>query len=135
MDQPLQRSYSWIMARSIAVPKHRRPSTPGDLIREFLDDPELRLTQGELAVRLGISRGNLNAIVNGKRALTPAMGLRLERVLDISLQTWLNLQAAVDIYDAVHSPEARQIAKLKPLRISAAQLFAINEVTMLEVEA
>jgi len=108
------------MARIIVVPKHRRPSTPGDLIREYLDDPGLGLTQGELAARLGISRGNLNAIVNGKRATTPAMGLRLERVLGIRLQTWLNLQAAVDIYDAVHSPEARQIARLKPLRTSAA---------------
>jgi addiction module HigA family antidote len=108
------------MARNIAVPNHRRPSTPGDLIREYLEDPELQLTQGELAARLGVSRGNLNAIVNGKRAITPAMGLRLERVLGIGLQTWLNLQAAVDIYDAVHSPEARQIARLKPLRTSAA---------------
>ncbi len=94
------------MARIIAVPKHRRPSMSGDL-------------KGELAARLGISRGNLNAIVNGKRAITPAMGLRLERVLGIRLQAWLNLQAAVDIYDAVHSPEARQIARLKPLRTSA----------------
>lgn len=94
----------------------RRPTTPGDLIREYLDDPALRLTQRELAARLGVSRGNLNAIVNGKRAISSVMGLRLERVLGISLQTWLNLQAAVDIFDAVHSPEARHIAKLKPLR-------------------
>ncbi|MGH7660984.1 MAG: HigA family addiction module antitoxin [Vulcanimicrobiaceae bacterium] len=108
------------MAREIMVPKHRRPSAPGDLIREYLEDPELHLTQGDLAKRLGISRANLNAIVNGKRALTPTMAMRLQRVLGVSLQTWLNLQAAVDIYDAVHSPEARQIAKLKPLRTSAA---------------
>jgi addiction module HigA family antidote len=108
------------MARNIAVPKFRRPSTPGDLIREYLNDSDLRLTQGQLAARLDISRANLNAIINGKRAVTPAMGLRLERVLGISLQTWINLQAAVDIYDAVHSDEARKIARLKPLRRSAA---------------
>ncbi len=48
------------------------------------------------------------------------MGQRLERVLGIQLQTWLNMQAAVDIYDAVHSPQARQIARLKPLRVPAA---------------
>ncbi|MBV8151947.1 MAG: HigA family addiction module antidote protein [Candidatus Eremiobacteraeota bacterium] len=102
------------------VPQRRRPSTPGDLIREYLEDAELHLTQGELANRLRVSRANLNAIVNGKRAVTPAMAMRLERVLRVSLQTWLNLQAAVDIYDAIHSPEARQIAKLKPLRTSAA---------------
>jgi antitoxin HigA-1 len=109
-----------MMARKIMVPKHRHPSTPGDLIREYLVDPDLCLTQGELANRLRVSRANLNAIVNGKRAVTPVMAMRLERVLGISLQTWLNLQAAVDIYNAVHSAEARQIAKLKPLRTSAA---------------
>ena len=108
------------MARNIMVPTQRRPSTPGDFIREYLTDEELDLNQGDLAKRLGVSRANLNAIVNGKRAITPEMAMRLERVLGVSMQTWLNLQAAVDIYDALHSPRAKQIAKLKPLRRPAA---------------
>jgi len=108
------------MAREIMVPKERRPSTPGDLVREYVTDPELRLNQGILAKRLGISRANLNAIINGKRAVTPAMALRLERVLGVSMQTWINLQTAVDIYDALHSPEAIDIARLKPLGKPAA---------------
>jgi addiction module HigA family antidote len=108
------------MAREIMVPSHRRPSTPGEFIREYLSDEELNLNQGDLAKRLGVSRANLNAIVNGKRAVTPEMAMRLERVLGVSMQTWLNLQAAVEIYDALHSPKAKQIAKLKPLRRPAA---------------
>jgi len=36
--------------------------------------------------------------------------------LDVDAQTWLKLQLAVDIYDAQHGPEAKKIAKLKPLR-------------------
>jgi len=108
------------MAREIMVPTHRRPSTPGDFIREYLEDEELDLNQGDLAKRLGVSRANLNAIVNGKRAVTPEMAMRLERVLGVSMQTWLNLQAAIEIYDALHSPQAKQIAKLKPLRRPAA---------------
>jgi antitoxin HigA-1 len=108
------------MAREIMVPAHRRPTNPGDFIREYLDDEELNLNQGDLAKRLGVSRANLNAIVNGKRAVTPEMAMRIERVLGVSMQTWLNLQAAVEIYDALHSPKAKQIAKLKPLRRPAA---------------
>lgn len=108
------------MARDIMVPAHRRPRTPGDFVRDYLEDADLRLNQTDLAKRLGISRPNLNAIVNGKRSLTPEMAMRLERVLGVSMQTWLNLQAAVDIYDALHSPKAKQIAKLKPLRRPAA---------------
>ena len=46
--------------------------------------------------------------------------MRLERVLGVSMKTRLNLQAAVEIYDALHSPKAKQIAKLKPLRRPAA---------------
>ena len=105
-----------MMAREIMVPSHRRPRTPGDFIREYLDDEDLDLNQGDLAKRLRVSRANLNAIVNGKRAVTPEMAMRLERVLGVSMQAWLNLQAAIEIYDALHSPRAKQIAKLKPLR-------------------
>lgn len=104
------------MTREIMVPAHRRPSTPGEFIREYLTDEELNLNQGELAKRLDISRANLNAIVNGKRAVTPEMAMRLERVLGVSMRTWLNLQAAVEIYDAQHSTKAKQIARLKPIR-------------------
>jgi addiction module HigA family antidote len=85
-----------------------------------MEDADLKLTQGMLAKRLGISRANLNAVLNGKRAVTPVMAMRLERVLGVGMQTWLNLQTAVDIYDALHSEEAKQIAKLKPLREPAA---------------
>jgi len=108
------------MARELMIPKYRRPSPPGEFIREYLDDAELKLTQGTLARRLGVSRANLNAIVNGKRAITPDMAMRLERVLGVSMQTWLNLQAVVAIYDALHSKEAKAIARLTPLRKPAA---------------
>ena len=108
------------MRSAVSIPPHRRPSTPGDFLRGYLDDPELALTQGKLARCLGISRANLNAIINGKRSVTPAMAMRLERVLGVGMQTWLNLQTAVDIYDVVHSEEAKAIAKLRPLRKPAA---------------
>lgn len=89
------------MAREIVVPANRRPSAPGELIRDYL-------------------RATLNAIVNGKRAVTLETAMRLERVLGASMQTRLNLQAALDIFDALHSPQAKHIAKLRPLRKPAA---------------
>ncbi|HVA37290.1 MAG TPA: HigA family addiction module antitoxin [Candidatus Dormibacteraeota bacterium] len=105
--------------RKIEIPKYRRPSTPGEVLRDmFLGDDGLGVTQGELARRLGVTRQSLNAIINGKRAVTPVMAMRLERVLGVDAQTWLNLQLAVDMYDAQHGPEAKQIARLKPLRVA-----------------
>jgi plasmid maintenance system antidote protein VapI len=46
------------------------------------------------------------------------MAMRLQRVLGVDMQTWLNLQLAVDVYDAKHAPEAKRIAKLKRLRVA-----------------
>ena len=103
------------MSKIMKVPRNQRPSTPGEFIREYLDNTDIGLTQGLLADRLGISRVNLNAIINGRRVVTPEMAMRLERVLGVGMQTWLNMQAAVDIYDALHSPNAKVIARLEPL--------------------
>lgn len=103
--------------RKVEVPKYRRPSTPGDVLRDmFMGNEGLGITQKKLADTLGISRQNLNALLNGKRAVTTSMAMRLERVLGVDAQTWMNLQLAVDMYDAQHSAEAKVIAKLRPLR-------------------
>ena len=99
------------------IPRYRRPSTPGQILRGlFIDDPTFGFTQGQVADRLGVSRQNFNTIINGKRAVTPIMAMRLERVIGVDAQTWFNLQLAVDLYDALYGPEAKEIAKLKPLR-------------------
>jgi plasmid maintenance system antidote protein VapI len=37
------------------------------------------------------------------------------RALGMSVQFWLNAQLIVDLYDAQHSPDAKKIAKIKPL--------------------
>jgi antitoxin HigA-1 len=103
--------------RKVETPKHRRPSTPGRVLRDmFLGEEGLGITQAELADKLGISRQNFNAILNGKRAVTVPMAMRLERVLGVDAQTWLNLQLAVDMYDAQHSAEAKRISRLRRVR-------------------
>ncbi|MDQ2679757.1 MAG: HigA family addiction module antitoxin [Candidatus Eremiobacteraeota bacterium] len=101
----------------ILVPSHRRPTTPGAMIREmYLGDDGLGITQSVLASRLGITRQRLNEILNDRRALTVDTALRLERVLGPSVGFWMNLQMSVEIYDAMHGAAAKRIAKLKPLR-------------------
>jgi addiction module HigA family antidote len=100
----------------LEIPKYRRPSTPGEIIRGlFLEDEDFDFTQGQVADHLGVSRQNFTAVLNGRRAVDPLMAMRLERVVGLSAQTWLDMQLAVDIYDAMRSPEAKQIAKLKPI--------------------
>ena len=49
------------------LPKNRRPTHPGEIIRfEFLEP--LNMTQQELAETLGVARTSLNEIILGKKA-------------------------------------------------------------------
>jgi addiction module HigA family antidote len=77
----------------------RRPSIPGEILREeFLTHYEI--TQDELAKAMGVSRFRVNEIINGKRAITSETAILLSKALGTSAKFWMNLQAAVDLFDA-----------------------------------
>jgi addiction module HigA family antidote len=84
------------------------------LFEEFLRP--LGVTQRELATRLGVSYPRINELIHGKRAVTPDTALRLEQLLGMPAQFWLNLQLAWDLYRAAHAPSAKAIRRIKPLR-------------------
>ena len=90
--------------RSHPLPTHRRPTPPGEILEEDFRK-ELGLTQQALADHLGMTRTRYAEIANGKRAVTVDTALRLERVFGTSAQMWLTLQAAVDLWDALHAPD------------------------------
>ena len=81
------------------IPKNRRPTTPGELIYEEFMEPQ-QLTQAELAKKAGIPSNRLNQILSGKKPVTPEIAKRLEKVLGVSKKTWMNMQKAVDVWDA-----------------------------------
>lgn len=82
-----------------------RPTHPGIFIREDILN-EFALTQEQLAHWLGVSRRSINQLVNGKRGITADMALRLGQFTNTSPQMWLNLQMAVDLWDAAHTTVA-----------------------------
>lgn len=79
--------------------RKRRPSHPGMLLRE-MTVPATGLTQAQLAERLGVSRRSINMVLNEQRPVTVDMAHRLARVFGNSPQFWLNMQQAVDVWDA-----------------------------------
>jgi addiction module HigA family antidote len=83
------------------------------LLEEFVKP--LKLTQTELASSLGVSYPRLNEIVKGRRSVTPDTALRLARVLGTSSELWLGLQQDWNLWQAMHGPDADEIARLKPL--------------------
>jgi addiction module HigA family antidote len=76
----------------------------------------LGITQSAFAARLGVSFPRLNEVINAKRAVTPDTALRLARVLGMSADFWLGLQQDWDLWHALRSADAAEIAHLQPLR-------------------
>jgi len=81
------------------LPADREPTLPGEMLREEFMKP-LGLTQAELAAKLGMPRVAVNAIINGKRSVTPGTAMRLAKALGTTPEFWINGQIAVDLYRA-----------------------------------
>ncbi len=102
----------------LRIPTNRRPVHPGEVLREdFLE--ENGLTQVELAALLGVPFQRVNMIVREKRAVTPDTALRLSKLFGTTVDFWINLQLACDVYDAQHSPDARSIQRIERLQMAA----------------
>ena len=99
------------------LPKNRRPTSPGEVFLEDFLLP-LEITQKNAAERLRISYPRMNEIVNGKRAVTPDTALRLARFTATEPEFWLNLQQAVDLWEAMRSEQARELKAIKPARVA-----------------
>ena len=101
------------------LPTHRAPSHPGEmLLTEFIEPANL--TQTEVAQRLGISFPRLNELIKGKRGVTPDTALRLERLFGMDADFWLTLQLHWDLWHAKHGEGAREIRKIRPMKLESA---------------
>jgi antitoxin HigA-1 len=77
----------------------RRPSLPGEILAELYLAPHA-VSIAAFAEACGVTRKHMSAIVNGHAAITAEMAARMAMVLGTTPQYWLNLQNAVDLYDA-----------------------------------
>jgi addiction module HigA family antidote len=94
----------------------RRPTHPGEVLREdFL--PDYDITVAGLATVLGVSRQTVNDLLRERRAVSPEMALRLSHLFGKSPEFWLNLQRAVDLWDAEIAIR-RDVRRIKPLRVA-----------------
>jgi addiction module HigA family antidote len=100
---------------------NRRPTHPGAVLRNDIL-PALKMTQTELAARIGVSRLSVSELVHEKRAMSPEMALRIATLLNTSPESWLRMQEAVDLWTV--RQDASKLASIKPLERSRLDLAA-----------
>ena len=69
---------------------------PGFYLKEYIE--ELQMTQEEFANRLGISGKQISLILSKKASITADIAYKLSKLMDTSIEMWLNLQTKYDAY-------------------------------------
>jgi addiction module HigA family antidote len=82
------------------LPKYRPPTHPGVMLLEEFLKPR-RITQVELARRMGVPLQRVNTLVNGKRGVSADTAVLLSEVLDTTPDFWLGLQMDFDLWHAL----------------------------------
>jgi addiction module HigA family antidote len=72
---------------------------PGEILDELYLAPR-EISIASFAEACGVTRKHMSGIVNGHVGITAEMAARIAAVLGTTAQYWLNLQNAVDLYDA-----------------------------------
>ena len=67
---------------------------PGQYVGELIED--YNLTQKEFAEKLGVSPKMIRKLVKGEQSISNEIAQKLEKLTNISMKTWLNLQHAYD---------------------------------------
>lgn len=81
----------------------RKPTHPGEVLREDVIKP-LGLTLTEAAKRLGVTRKTLSSLINCKASISPEMAIRIGKATKTSPESWLFMQAKLDLWLADKKP-------------------------------
>lgn len=83
---------------------------PGTILRYELE--ERGLTQKAFAEQIGMRPSHLCELLNGKRSMTIAIADKIETVLGIDSQSWMNLHTQYN-YDAKNMSAPKESATLQ----------------------
>lgn len=74
------------------------PAHPGALVAEALED--MKLSKVDAARQLGVTRAALYHVLDETSAISAAMAVRIERVMNISADLLVRMQANHDLWHA-----------------------------------
>ena len=91
----------------------KNPPHPGLSVRHDCLEP-LGLSVTGAARKLGVSRKQLSNIVNGRSGISPEMAIRLDKAIGGGATTWVRLQAAYDLAQAMRHADRIKVERLTP---------------------
>ena len=91
----------------------KNPPHSGLSVRHDCLEP-LGLSVTEAATRLGISRKQLSDIVNCHAGISPSMAIQLDKAFGGGADTWLRLQAAYNLAQAMKDADRIDVERLTP---------------------
>jgi addiction module HigA family antidote len=89
----------------------RCPTHPGELLREVVV-PATGRTKTEIAALLGISRQHLYDILEERKPVSPAMAVRLGKLLETA-RGMMRMQAAYDTWHAERTVDVSAIPTIR----------------------
>ncbi|MDF1587441.1 HigA family addiction module antitoxin [Marinimicrococcus flavescens] len=89
----------------------KNPPHPGLSVRHDCLEP-LDLSVTEAARRLGVSRKQLSDVVNGHSGVSAEMAIRLDKAFGGGADTWLRLQAAWDLAQAMKRSDEIKVERI-----------------------
>ena len=100
--------------RNEPMPRMFNPPHPGEVLQDtVLSAGSLSVT--EFAKRIGVSRVALSRVVNVRAAVSAELAIRLAAALGGSAESWLQMQAAYDLWRAAK----KRRPKIVPLKLAA----------------
>ena len=91
----------------------KTPPHPGLSVKHDCLEP-LGLTVTEGARALGVSRKQLSELVNCRAGISPEMAIRLDKAFGGGAETWLRLQAAYDLAQAMQNADSIKVRRIQP---------------------
>ena len=94
------------------------PPHPGEIIKEALENIPISVT--EFAAHIGVARGTLSRVLNGRAGITPEMSIRISQAFGQKQRDiWYQLQTDYDFWHASQA-KRKNIAPLKKIKMAEA---------------
>ncbi|MDE2880879.1 MAG: HigA family addiction module antitoxin [Acidobacteriota bacterium] len=91
----------------------KNPPHPGSIVLHECMEP-LGLSVTEAAAKLGVSRKQLSAVVNGRSGISAEMAIRLSKAFGGSAEMWVRLQANYNLSRAMERADEIQVERVWP---------------------